>query len=100
MSELIIRDETEHLAFHRDRLALKMEGNCRLGVCWAAFMYLLAFAAGSMLWINHRKPLIALGATTAEFYRCFFNETRRFIHTTRNRRAGTFSPPQLRAQAH
>ena len=86
MCELIIRDETGHISFHRDRIASQMDGNYNLGVFWATKMYVLAFLAGSMLWVNHRKALVCLGATTPEFYKGFFDETRRFIWATRKQR--------------
>lgn len=97
MAELIIRDETGHISFHRDRMALKLENYYRLGNFWALTLYLLALAAGSMLWLNHRRPLVRLGATTLEFYRSFLQETARFIYTTRRRRKGRFNPQELAA---
>lgn len=86
MAELIIRDETGHIAFHRDRIANEFDGRYRLGNFWAMKMYCLALAAGTMLWVNHRKALVNLGATTSEFYRGFLNETAVFIKTARQRR--------------
>lgn len=94
MCELIVRDETGHIAFHRDRIASQMDGSYRLGNFWALQMYFLALAAGSMLWINHRRALVNLGASTSEFYVNFLSETKRFIETTRQRRA---NPTTLRA---
>ncbi len=86
MAELIIRDETGHIAFHRDRIANNLDGRYRLGSVWAVKMYTLALAAGTMLWVNHRKALVNLGATTIEFYRGFLQETAVFIKTARQRR--------------
>jgi len=86
MAELIIRDETGHIAFHRDRIATDEDGHYSLSFAWAAMLYLLALGAGTMLWINHRSALTRLGATTREFYRGFLQETRWFIETTRERR--------------
>lgn len=95
MCELIIRDEVGHISFHRDRLAMEMDGPCKLGRTWELKMYLLAMGAGTMLWINHRKALVQLGASTGEFYSSFLAETARFITTARLRRAGRFTPIQL-----
>ena len=86
MCELIIRDETGHINFHCDRIGTRMDGNQNLGAFWATKMYVLAFLAGSMLWINHRKALVSLGATTKEFYSGFLAETGRFIRAARTRR--------------
>ena len=86
MCDLIIRDETGHISFHRDRIATRMDGSQSLGFFWAAKMYVLAFLAGSMLWVNHRKALVSLGATTREFYTGFLAETGRFISAARTRR--------------
>jgi len=86
MSALIVRDETGHIAFHRDRIAGEMDGRYRLGTLWAAKMYCLALAAGTMLWVNHRKALVNRGATSREFYTGFLAETAHFIGTTRRRR--------------
>ena len=95
MCDLIIRDETGHINFHCDRIASRMDGNYQLGALWSVRMHVLAFLAGTMLWINHRRAVVNLGATTLEFYRAFLNETQRFIRTTRLRRRGQFSPSQL-----
>lgn len=86
MAELIIRDETGHIAFHRERIAGEMDGRYRLDLLWATKMRILAFAAGTMLWVNHRRAVVKLGATTGEFYRGFFAETSTLIETTRRKR--------------
>jgi len=87
MCDLIIRDETGHIVFHQWRLAFEMDGRSALGQRWALMMHLLAFAAGTMLWINHRPALAQFGATTFEFYLRFHDETERFIRKTRKLRA-------------
>ena len=46
-------------------------------------MRLLALAAGTMLWVNHRPALKQFGATTSEFYIRFLEETEKFIAKTR-----------------
>jgi len=86
MCDLIIRDETGHIAFHQWRLAFGVDGETRLGSRWALMMRLLALAAGTMLWINHRRALTQFGATTFEFYLRFLDETERFIRKTRKLR--------------
>lgn len=66
MCALINRDEAGHIAFHRARLA--SEGK-RYGVLWEASFRLRGLAAGTVLWVNHRAALKAIGASDSEFYR-------------------------------
>lgn len=79
VSRLILRDEAGHIAFHRDRIASAH----RLRGSWPRFpqfavFYLLGLAAGTMLWINHRRCLTTFGATDFDFYREVFLELGRF----------------------
>lgn len=39
--------------------------------------------AGTVLWVNHRGALLALGATDAEFYRWIWRDTNLFIRALR-----------------
>jgi hypothetical protein len=69
MCALIIRDEAGHIAFHRARLASEgQRAGRRYGKAWEAFFRLRGLAAGTVLWVNHRGALKAMGATDAEFY--------------------------------
>jgi hypothetical protein len=80
MCGLILRDEGGHIAFHRDRLA--SEGRSTAGFLaglWAVQFRLCGYAAATMLWVNHRKCLTKLGASTAEFYREVQLELERFL---------------------
>src|SRR5471032_262062 len=74
MCELILRDEAGHVAFQRDRLA---DAECPpLGlraILWQAQFWLFGYAAATMLWVNHRPGLTAIGGTGAEY----FGEVRR-----------------------
>ncbi|HEV3384837.1 MAG TPA: ferritin-like domain-containing protein [Gemmata sp.] len=80
MSQLIIRDETGHVSFHRDRLVRTARtSNARYGKLWEARFRLLGLGAASMLWINHAPGLCAIGATTNEFYREVWQELTRFV---------------------
>jgi hypothetical protein len=65
---LILRDETGHVAFHRDRLARQAHGGAPFGALGAGWFCALGLAAATMLWINHAPGLRALGATHREFY--------------------------------
>jgi hypothetical protein len=84
MCRLIVRDETGHVAFHRDRLASAgRAGNVRYGRCWEACFRVLGLAAAFMLWVNHAPGLQALGASREEFYRDVWLELSRFVRRLR-----------------
>jgi len=69
MCALINRDEAGHIAFHRAQLCGGAKSNARrYGLLWEALFRLRGLAAGTMLWVNHRSALKAMGATDAEFY--------------------------------
>ena len=81
---LIIRDETGHIAFHRDRLARRGRRQQRIyGLAWQALFKLMGVAAGTMLWVNHGPALCKLGATTDEFYREILKNMSQFIQILR-----------------
>jgi hypothetical protein len=81
MCRLIIRDETGHIAFHRDRLARAARaGRARYGRMWEYRFRALGLAAASVLWVSHASGLRALGAGRAEFYREVWLEISWFIH--------------------
>jgi hypothetical protein len=80
MCRLILRDESGHVAFHRDRLARNSaKAAAYRSPVWRAIFRTLGFAAGTMLWLNHAPCLRALGGTTAEFYREVWQEESRFL---------------------
>jgi hypothetical protein len=80
MARLILRDEIGHVAFHRDRLARAARaGLARYGICWQIVFRALGLAAASMLWVNHRKGLGALGSGGGEYYREVWRELSRFV---------------------
>jgi len=84
MCRLIIRDETGHVAFHRDRLARAARaGGGGYGKWWEIRFRVLGLAAASMLWVNHAPGLTALGAGGAEFYREVWLELSRFVRRLR-----------------
>ena len=66
--ELMLRDETAHLRFHADRLAvgqLRWSGARR--ALWTAQFQLLFRAAVTAAWIDHRRALRALGISRRLF---------------------------------
>jgi len=85
MCRLIIRDETGHIAFHKDRLSLSHKS---FGMIWAGLFNLMGLAAGTMLWINHGRAIRALGGTTAEFYDAIWQAMDRFIQGLRRKTNG------------
>ena len=80
MCRLVIRDETGHIAFHRDRLRRNRTG---FGLLWRSFFRLMGLAAGTMLWVNHRSAVIALGGSTREFYRGILGDMTSFLRSLR-----------------
>jgi hypothetical protein len=75
----ILHEEAGHISFHCDRLAA--EGRTPHGIVgglWAAQFWIFGHAAATMLWINHRRCLISLGGSAAEYYREVRRELRRF----------------------
>jgi hypothetical protein len=81
MCDLIIRDETGHIAFHRSRLA--DAGAANYGAGWSVLFRLRALLAGTVLWVNHRGALVALGGSDAGFYRWVWRDTAAFINRLR-----------------
>lgn len=80
MCGLILRDESGHVTFHRDRLGASGRNTRGFrGGAWGVQFCVLGLAAATMLWINHRPCLKALGGTTAEFYGEVGLELRRFL---------------------
>lgn len=77
---LILRDEAGHVAFHRDRLAQHAR---RYGVIWETLFRFFGLAAGTMLWVNHRRALAALGASDLEFFCEAWLEMGRFVRRLR-----------------
>lgn len=84
MCRLIIRDEAGHIAFHRTRL--QAEGTAKnrgYGHAWEILFRARGLAAGTVLWVNHRSALLAMGATDGEFYRAIWRDMNRFIRRLR-----------------
>lgn len=80
MCRLVIRDETGHIAFHKDRMARSQR---KFGMIWAGMFNLMGLAAGTMLWVNHGKAIRALGGKDSEFYQEIWHTMDHFIITLR-----------------
>jgi len=87
MCKLIIRDETGHIAFHKDRMARSAK---KFGMIWAGIFNLMGLAAGTMLWINHGKAIRALGGSNSEFYQEIWHAMDHFILTLRKHSRSRF----------
>ena len=101
MCRLILRDETGHVAFHRDRLARAARcGSASHGKLWAIGFRTLGLSAATMLWMNHAPALKALGATRSEFYSAVWRELSSFIRRLhRESRAATIKCKYLATNA-
>lgn len=96
MCRLVIRDETGHIAFHKDRMA---RSGRKFGMIWAGVFNVMGLAAGSMLWINHGKAIRALGGKNSEFYQGIWHALEHFIITLRKQSAGEVSS-SIRSDEH
>ncbi|MEZ0389795.1 MAG: hypothetical protein ACAI34_22135 [Verrucomicrobium sp.] len=84
MCDLIIRDEAGHIAFHRSRLVAEAAKHGRgYGRIWEAAFRLRGLAAGTVLWVNHRGALLAMGANDKEFYQGIWKGMSRFVRGLR-----------------
>jgi hypothetical protein len=84
MCRLIIRDEAGHIAFHRARLHAEAIAHDRsYGRAWEFLFRARGLAAGTVLWVNHRSALLAMGATDGEYYRTIWRDMGRFIRRVR-----------------
>jgi hypothetical protein len=79
MCSLILRDEAGHVAFHRARLAAEGKRAGVEGFAWQLQFWLCGYAAATMLWVNHRYCLEAIGGTRAEYYSEIHFEIARFL---------------------
>jgi hypothetical protein len=80
MCGLLLRDETIHIAFHRDRLANLGRSSLGLnGALWQAQFWLFGQAAAAMLWITHATCLRSIGSSQKEYFQEASRQLRRFI---------------------
>ncbi len=95
MCRLIIRDETGHIAFHRDWLG---RSGGSYGKLWFALFVAMGFGAGTVLWVNHGKAIRTLGGTNKEFYRGIFRGMRLFTQWLRSGAVSAAEIPVLIAR--
>jgi len=84
MCELILRDESGHVAFQRERIldSGPPEPGWR-GALWRAQFLACGEAAATMLWANHGPCLNAIGSSRAEFYAEATRQLTRFVRSLR-----------------
>ncbi len=84
MCGLILRDESGHITFHRDRLAAK---DAQWSCGWrAATIRVLGIGCMSFLWLTHGRWLREIGASFGELAQEVKIETRQFLQSLRAQR--------------
>jgi hypothetical protein len=89
MCSLILRDEAGHVAFHRTRIGDAKKLGLIASLVWALQFWVCGYGAATMLWVNHRRCLRAIGGDRSEYYREVAFEISRFLRRL-------FSPAQTR----
>ena len=79
MCSLILRDEAGHVAFHRERVANTGRPGMLRDLAWTMQFWLCGYGAATMLWINHRHCLKAIGGSREEYYHEVRFEISRFL---------------------
>jgi hypothetical protein len=95
MCGLILRDEAQHIAFHADRLAARLQGPP--ASWWRLYFQGLGYACAAFLWLGHGKWLAAFGVPRAEFFKHVRSGLHVFLRRLRQRTAA--SAPRLPAHA-
>ena len=89
MCALILRDETGHISYHRDRLSNDHpQGWNIFQRTWFRF---LGYACAAVLWVGHGRALRTIGMTNADFFAQVHRGLRGFIRSIR-RRTSTSAP--------
>ena len=92
MCRLVIRDETGHIEFHKNRMA---RSGKKFGMLWAGIFNLMGLAAGTMLWVNHGKAIRTLGGTNREFYQEIWHGMDYFVNTLRSHSRQELASPKV-----
>lgn len=88
--ELVLRDETQHLAFHRERFSADQEHWLPIEqAVWAAQFQALFLVATNVAWVDHRPALESVGATAREFFTEARAEAVAFISRLSPRKSAT-----------
>lgn len=83
MCALIVRDESGHVSYHRDRLA--QDHPQRWDVCQCAWFYFLGYACAAVLWLGHGRALRAIGMTNSNFAAQVHRGLRGFVRSIHRR---------------
>jgi hypothetical protein len=92
MCSLILRDEAGHIAFHRARLAAVPDRSVPRNLIGVLQFWLCGFGAASMLWINHRGALEAIGGSQREYFHEVQFEISRFLRRLAHERTAANRP--------
>jgi len=95
MCSLILRDEAGHVAFHRSRLAPSRNSGFAANLLWTLQFWLCGLGAATMLWVNHRRCLTAIGGSRNEYYREVGFEISRFVRRLLNSAQTTSHPVRV-----
>jgi hypothetical protein len=91
MCGLILRDETGHVSYHRDRLCQDHPGGWNL---WQRlWFYFLGYACAAVLWLGHGRSLRAIGMRDGDFVAQVHRGLRSFVRAVQ-RRTAVHAPAQ------
>lgn len=86
MCGLILRDESGHVSYHRDRLC---QDHPRGWNVWQrAWFYFLGYACAAVLWLGHGRALRAIGMRNGDFVAQVHRGLRGFVRSVMRRTAG------------
>ena len=83
MCALILRDETGHISYHRDRLCRDHPQGWNAFQC--AWFLFLGYSCAAILWLGHGRVLRAIGMTNGDFAGQVHRGLRGFMRSIRSR---------------
>lgn len=83
MCGLILRDETGHISYHRDRLCLDYPRGWHAGQ--QAWFYFLGWACAAVLWLGHGRALRTIGMENRDFVGQVHRGLRDFVRSVKRR---------------
>ncbi|MFM2170858.1 MAG: hypothetical protein RI957_1087 [Verrucomicrobiota bacterium] len=85
MCGLILRDETGHVSYHRDRLCQDHPSGWNLGQ--RLWFYFLGYACAAVLWLGHGRALRTIGMRDGDFIVQVHRGLRSFVRSVQRRTA-------------
>ena len=95
MCALILRDETGHISYHRDRLC--QDHPRGWNVVQRAWFYFLGYACAAVLWLGHGRALRTIGMRDGDFVAQVHRGLRGFVRSVGRRTRG--KSPSAAAEA-